>query len=65
METAGNAAPPDRMPLSTRSSRRSESTAAIDQFSKATKQVVNLADAGVRAAATATKAAAPKGRKAA
>jgi phasin family protein len=43
------------------------STAAIDQFNKATKQVVSLADASVRAAAAnATKvAAATKGRKAA
>ena len=41
------------------------STAAFDQFQKATKQVVSLADASVRAAsANATKAAA-KGRKAA
>ena len=40
-------------------------TAAFDQFNKASKQVVSLADANVRAAAaTATKAAA-KGRKAA
>jgi phasin family protein len=39
-------------------------TAAFDQFQKASKQVVNMADANVRAAAaTATKAA--KGRKAA
>jgi phasin family protein len=39
-------------------------TAAFDQFQKASKQVVNLADANVRAAAaTATKAAA-KGKKA-
>ena len=39
-------------------------TAAFDQFQKASKQVVNLADANVRAAAaTASKAA--KGRKAA
>ena len=43
------------------------STAAFDQFQKATKQVVSLADASYRAAAAnATKAAAaPKGRKAA
>ena len=43
------------------------STAAFDQFNKATKQVVSLADASVRAAAAnATKAAtATKGRKAA
>jgi phasin family protein len=43
------------------------STAAIDQISKATKQVVSLADASVRAAAAnATKvAAATKARKAA
>jgi len=41
------------------------STAAFDQFQKATKQVVNLADASVRAAAAnATQAAAKaKGRK--
>ena len=39
-------------------------TAAFDQFNKASKQVVSMADANVRAAAaTATKAA--KGRKAA
>jgi len=46
------------------------STAAFDQFQKATKQVVNLADASVRAAAaSAAKASSPvsstKGRKAA
>jgi phasin family protein len=43
------------------------STAAFDQFSKASKQVVSLADASVRAAAAnASKAAAAtKGRKAA
>lgn len=41
-------------------------TAAFDQFQKATKQVVSFADASVRAAAAnASKAAAPKGRKAA
>jgi phasin family protein len=41
-------------------------TAAFDQFQKASKQVVSLADASVRAAAAnASKAAAPKGRKAA
>jgi phasin family protein len=41
-------------------------TAAFDQFQKATKQVVSLADASVRAAAAqATKAAPVKGRKAA
>jgi hypothetical protein len=42
-------------------------TAAFDQFQKATKQVVSLADAGYRAAAeNASKAAnAPKARKAA
>jgi phasin family protein len=41
-------------------------TAAFDQFQKASKQVVSLADASVRAAAdNASKAAAPKGRKAA
>jgi phasin family protein len=41
-------------------------TAAFDQFQKATKQVVNLADASVRAAAAqAAKATPAKGRKAA
>jgi phasin family protein len=41
-------------------------SAAFDQFQKASKQVVSLADASVRAAAdNAAKAAAPKGRKAA
>jgi len=41
-------------------------TAAFDQFQKATKQVVNLADASVRAAAAqAAKATPVKGRKAA
>ena len=41
-------------------------SAAFDQFQKASKQVVSFADASVRAAAdNATKAAAPKGRKAA
>ncbi|MBK6393719.1 MAG: phasin family protein [Betaproteobacteria bacterium] len=41
------------------------STAAFDQFQKATKQVVNLADASVRAAASNASKAATKGRKAA
>ena len=44
------------------------STAAFDQFQKATKQVVSLADASVRAAAANAanvSKAAPKGRKAA
>ena len=42
-------------------------TAAFDQFQKATKQVVNLADASVRAAAASAVKATPaaKGRKAA
>jgi phasin family protein len=41
-------------------------TAAFDQFQKATKQVVSFADASVRAAAAnASKTAAPKGRRAA
>jgi len=41
-------------------------TAAFDQFQKATKQVVNLADANIRAAAaTAAKSVPAKGRKAA
>ena len=41
------------------------STAAFDQFQKATKQVVNLADASVRAAAANASKATTKGRKAA
>lgn len=42
------------------------SSAAFDQFQKASKQVVNLADASVRAAAaSAVKAAPAKGRRAA
>ena len=41
------------------------STAAFDQFQKATKQVVNLADASVRAAASNGSKVAAKGRKAA
>ena len=41
------------------------STAAFDQFQKATNQVVNLADANVRAAAANASKVAPKGRKAA
>ncbi|MDH5285578.1 MAG: phasin family protein [Betaproteobacteria bacterium] len=40
-------------------------TAAFDQFQKATRQVVNLADASVRAAANSAAKAAPKGRRAA
>lgn len=40
-------------------------TAAFDQFQKATKQVVSFADASVRAAAANASKAAPKGRKAA
>jgi len=41
------------------------STAAFDQFQRATKQVVNLADASVRAAAATTTNGTSKGRKAA
>ena len=49
---------------STRSSRTfAASTAAFDQFQKATKQVVNLADASVRAAAANASKATTKGRK--
>ncbi len=40
-------------------------TAAFDQFQKATKQVVSFADASVRAAAANASKTAPKGRKAA
>ena len=40
-------------------------TAAIDQFQKASKQVVSLADASVRAAAANATKTAPKGRRAA
>jgi phasin family protein len=67
MENAGKVAPPGSdAAVNVFKSTFAASTAAIDQFSKATKQVVSLADASVRAAAdNATKAAAPKGRKAA
>ena len=41
------------------------STAAFDQFQKATKQVVNLADASVRAAAASATKATGKTKKAA
>jgi hypothetical protein len=41
------------------------STAAFDQFQKASKQVVNLADASVRAAAANASKATVKARKAA
>ncbi len=41
------------------------STAAFDQFQKATRQVVNFADASVRAAAANAPKVAPKGKKAA
>jgi len=41
------------------------STAAFDQFQKATRQVVNFADASVRAAAANATKVAPKGKKAA
>jgi phasin family protein len=41
------------------------STAAFDQFQKATRQVVNLADASVRAAAATSTNGTAKGRKAA
>jgi len=41
------------------------STAAFDQFQRATKQVVNLADANVRAATASTQKAAGKSRRAA
>jgi phasin family protein len=41
------------------------STAAFDQLQRATKQVVNLADASVRAAAATTTNGTSKGRKAA
>ncbi len=40
-------------------------TAAFDQFQKATKQVVSFADASVRAAAANASKTAPKGRRAA
>ncbi|MGA8033482.1 MAG: phasin family protein, partial [Casimicrobiaceae bacterium] len=40
------------------------STAAFDQFQKATKQVVELADASVRAAAATATKAATKGKRA-
>ena len=66
VEKAGQAAPPGSdVAVNAFKSTFAASTAAIDQFNKATKQVVSLADASVRAAANATKAAAPKARKSA
>lgn len=67
MDSAGKVAPPGSdAAVNAFKSTFAASTAAIDQLSKATKQVVSLTDASVRAAAAnATKVAAPKGRKAA
>jgi phasin family protein len=68
IEKAGSSAPAGtEVAVSAVKSTFAASTAAIDQFNKATKQVVSLADASVRAAASnATKAnAVAKARKSA
>ena len=67
VETASKSAPAGSdVAVNAFKSTVAATTAAFDQFQKATKQVVNLADASVRAAAAqATKAAPVKGRKAA
>jgi phasin family protein len=67
MESATKAAPAGSdVAVNALKSTFAASTAAFDQFQKATRQVVNLADASVRAAAASTqKAAAAKGKRAA
>ena len=67
MESATKAAPAGSdVAVNALKSTFAASTAAFDQFQKATRQVVNLADASVRAAAANTqKAAATKGKRAA
>ena len=67
VETATKAAPAGSdIAVNALKSTFAASTAAFDQFQKATKQVVNLADASVRAAtANAAKTNAAKGKRAA
>ena len=65
-KAAKNAPAGSDMAVTALKSTVAATTAAFDQFSKATKQVVSFADASVRAAAAnAAKAPTPKGRKAA
>jgi phasin family protein len=68
MESATKAAPAGSdVAVNALKSTFAASTAAFDQFQKATRQVVNLADASVRAAAASTQKAhaASKGKRAA
>jgi phasin family protein len=66
MESATKAAPAGSdVAVNALKSTFAASTAAFDQFQRATKQVVNLADASVRAAAASTQKAAAKGKRAA
>ena len=68
-KAAKNAPAGSDMAVTALKSTVAATTAAFDQFNKATKQVVSFADASVRAAAAnaanATKTSTPKGRKAA
>jgi len=58
MESATKAAPAGSdVAVNALKSTFAASTAAFDQFQRATKQVVNLADASVRAAAASTQKA--------
>jgi phasin family protein len=67
-KAAKNAPAGSDMAVTALKSTVAATTAAFDQFNKATKQVVSFADASVRAAAAnaanATKTSTPKGRKA-
>ena len=68
MESATKAAPAGSdVAVNALKSTFAASTAAFDQFQKATRQVVNLADASVRAAAATTQKAhaTAKGKRAA
>lgn len=65
MESATKAAPAGSdVAVNALKSTFAASTAAFDQFQRATKQVVNLADASVRAATASTQKAASKKRAA-
>ena len=66
MESATKAAPAGSdVAVNALKSTFAASTAAFDQFQRATKQVVNLADASVRAAAASTQKATGKSKRAA
>ena len=66
MESATKAAPAGSdVAVNALKSTFAASTAAFDQFQRATKQVVNLADASVRAAAASTHKTSGKGKRAA